>query len=285
MLTLDGVVVVYNPDESVERNILTYLEYVRTLYLVDNSEDKNELFRQRLEKYKNVSFIDSDGNQGIAWALNMGAAAAISSGADWLLTMDQDSAFQSGSLGCLLDYVEEEALDRVGFGIVSPFHKTKDGVEAASEGLLEVDGVMTSGNVLSLSACQRVGAFREDYFIDYVDHEYCLRLKKNGYKIGVYRAAILEHSLGDIGCKAIFGRKFFFTNHNAQRRYYITRNRLDVVRRYFTVAPSFCLKDLKGFVVEWFKILFFETKKAEKSKYIARGIADSLTCNFGKLRE
>jgi GT2 family glycosyltransferase len=42
---------------------------------------------------------------------------------------------------------------------------------------------MSSGNLLNLAAFKQVGAYNESFFIDYVDHEYCLRLKKKRFSI------------------------------------------------------------------------------------------------------
>lgn len=36
-----------------------------------------------------------------------------------------------------------------------------------------------------------------DLFIDSVNHEYCLRLQKNGYKVIQLNTAIFEHNLGN----------------------------------------------------------------------------------------
>jgi len=73
----------------------SYLEFLQTLYVIDNSEIPNSNIVDELCKFdKKVKYIACGENKGIAYALNLGATLAIESGADWLLTMDQDSRFE-----------------------------------------------------------------------------------------------------------------------------------------------------------------------------------------------
>jgi len=283
-LKVDGVVVLYNPDRNVLQNIDSYIRYLNKLYVIDNSERKDaNLISELRRKYKNLFYVNNNGNKGIAQALNLGARLAIKNGANWLLTMDQDSRFIGDSVKKLIEVIEN--LGNEAIGIVAPLHRVTNGQLQMQNSIVEELTVMTSGNLVNLPAYQKVGGFREDYFIDYVDHEYCLRLRKNGFKILVVTSSILEHNLGTIRVYDFFGKKVEVTNHSSLRRYYITRNRLDVFRRYVTIYPSFCLKDFKSFIVEWIKILLFEKEKWEKQKFIIKGIKDFLSGDFGKYNE
>ncbi len=40
MISIAGVVVLYNPDESVVNNIQSYIQDIEILFVVDNSEEK-----------------------------------------------------------------------------------------------------------------------------------------------------------------------------------------------------------------------------------------------------
>ena len=88
-MNIQGVVVLYNPDYTILDNIKSYLDGIEKLYIVDNSETKNhELINKIVSISAKCIYIDNNGNQGIAHALNVGAQKAIEDGADWLLTMD-----------------------------------------------------------------------------------------------------------------------------------------------------------------------------------------------------
>ena len=280
-LKIDAVVVLYNPNGSVIENIKTY-QQVNTIYVVDNSEQYNEDIIEKLKQFKNLIYINNHGNQGIAYALNIGASKAIKDGANWLLTMDQDSRFKDNGLEILIDWILHNDTSKI--GIISPCHLTLDKIDTYKKEDKVVDRltVMTSGNLLNLEAYQRVGKFEEKYFIDYVDHEYCLRLQANNYKIKVHKGSLLIHELGNISYKKFLGKRITYTNHNYIRRYYITRNRLDVIRKYFFRYPTFSVKEIKSMISDWMKIILFEQDKLRKQKSILLGIFDFMRNKYGK---
>jgi rhamnosyltransferase len=80
-----------------------------------------------------------------------------------------------------------------------------------------------------------------------------------------------------------FGRKIYYTNHSAIRRYYITRNRLDLVCRHGLYSPLFVGTELYKILGEWLKVLLFEQDKWRKSTFIFKGAFDFLRRRFGKI--
>jgi rhamnosyltransferase len=62
---------------------------------------------------------------------------------------------------------------------------------------------------------------RENYFIDYVDTEWCIRAEAMGYKNYVSSKAVMKHAIGD----NILKFKYFNVPvHSPFRRYYRVRN-------------------------------------------------------------
>ena len=53
---------------------------------------------------------------------------------------------------------------------------------------------MTSGSFLNLKVYKEAGPFVDKLFIDYVDFEYCLRLKKKGFKIYKLNNTYMQHN-------------------------------------------------------------------------------------------
>jgi len=273
-----GVVVLYNPDETVVTNVMSYLEFLQTLYVIDNSEIPNSNIVDELCKFdKKVKYIACGENKGIAYALNLGATLAIESGADWLLTMDQDSRFEKDSISKMFEYCMNLQDDKV--IIVAPEPIDTELVYRKRKENPFTHIVLTSGSMLNLKLYQKNGPFREDFFIDYVDTEYCLRAKRNGLAVITLRGVMMKHKLGR-------PKKVFFftpTNHPPIRRYYITRNRIAVWREYYAVDPDYVRFDMACFVRETAKILLAEDRKLEKIQMIMKGIADALCGKFGKL--
>ena len=56
--------------------------------------------------------------------------------------------------------------------------------------------MITSGSLLALAVFRRVGPMREDFFIDAVDFQYCLRLRRHGYKVIETLLPTLIHPIG-----------------------------------------------------------------------------------------
>ena len=121
-LIFEGVVVLYNPDDSVVDNIETYLNNLRQLYVIDNSPSPNEGILDILRSNERIVLISNKNEGGIARALNIAADLALKAKAHWLLTMDQDSKFEKEGLDTLIKYVSDLTNESV--SIVSPFHQT-----------------------------------------------------------------------------------------------------------------------------------------------------------------
>jgi rhamnosyltransferase len=283
MQKLLGVVVIYHPKSNVVQNILTYLPKLHTLLLIDNSEPSaKKVFEQLLIDFKDkIEYLPNLQNEGIAKPLNQAAEYGVKNNFDWLLTMDQDSFFHSEHLDRLIDFTVQNDTSRL--GIVAPFHHTpKATLPILKEPFSEVRMTMTSGNLLHLAAFKRCGAFNEALFIDSVDHEYCLRLRKKGFKIMRVNDAILDHQLGEIIYKKFLFLKVKLTNHSAQRRYYIARNRLYVMFKYVFFDFKFFRRELKQYFIDFLKVIFFESGKTKKIWKIVLGTFHFLIGVTGK---
>lgn len=278
MLKIAGVVVLYNPSESIINNIKTYLPQIEKLFVVDNSDLPNDIEAKLNISDKKINYIFNNGNVGIASALNIGLNSAIVEGFQFLLTMDQDSYFEDQQLNnliCKLDETEP-------IGIYSPFHKNKFNTNLPkTDDLEEVSDVMTSGNIIDLSAASKVGKFNEEYFIDYVDIEYCLRMRKNGYKIVRVNNSILNHNEADLSRRKFLGRFVYPPNHYPIRWYYKIRNYNYLKKEYFSVFKEYFKVEKKNIRNNIIKVLLFEKKKVKKVKMMIIGYIHFLKNIFG----
>lgn len=270
-----GVTVLYNPTEEVFKNINSYLEGIDKLYLVDNSEKESNLLKEKLIKFSSkIEYIKMNGNEGIAKALNIAKNKAINEKFNWLLTMDQDSKFEKNDFIKMLELVKKYFNENI--AIFSPFHKMANSIFIDDE-IIEKDTVMTSGNLLNLKIAKKIGDFEERFFIDEVDHDYCYRIKKNNYKIIMLNKIVLNHNLGNIKKYSFFS----VTNHNYIRRYYITRNKLYMLKKYSFLKRRY----LKEILKDTIKIILFERDKIRKLKMIYLGIKDFKNGIIGKINE
>ena len=277
-----GVVVLYNPDSKVIDNIKSYIKLLDKLFIVDNSPAPND--NKENFKDKKMEYISNNGNKGIASALNVGANEAIKLKADWLLTMDQDSSFQEGALEKMTSFLKELKDNQImsevlgltyeKLGVLSALQRTELNKNDKLEGLDYPLVVMTSGNLINLNIYKKIDGFKDWFFIDAVDFEYCLNIKKNGYEVVQMNTAELKHNLGSISKKTILGKKVFVTNHSAIRRYYITRNRHYLYDLYHEDFLEYCALELDRTKHELLKIILFENHKIDKMKAMYKGYRD-----------
>jgi rhamnosyltransferase len=281
-----GVIITYNIGPELLRCVDSVLPQVEELLIVDNgSEDRTVALLRGFENEK-LHIIYNKENLGIAAALNQGAKYALNRHCKWLLTLDQDCEADSRMVSTLLNRYHQITSERQNVAIF-----TARLVEEAIIGMPVSHRiqqypltVMTAGNLVNLDSFRKIGEYREDYFIDYVDCEYCLRLHRRGFVIELVDDACLFHNLGNIKRVRKFGRSFYTTNHSYLRRYYITRNRMRVWWDYFWSFPIFCLTDIFNCCKDIVKIILAEDEKAKKILYSIRGSWDFVRGRTGSLR-
>jgi rhamnosyltransferase len=113
-----------------------------------------------------------------------------------------------------------------------------------------------------------------------------LRLRKNGYSIYQTSTNLLKHAVGHPINHKILGLRFLSTRHSADRRYYIARNHLVMLREYRTMLSKIPLfwfiKTIRRSMYYAFIVICFEREKILKLKAITTGIKDGLFNKMGK---
>lgn len=256
-----GIVILYNPDDSVVNNIYSYLDQIEELVAFDNSDCPNDQIINVIKSLPNVHYYTENRNLGVGYALNYGAHWAIKNRYDYLLTMDQDSFTSPDMINIMLN--SSESIDKK--GIIVPFYENRYKTEIQKLNVIsEIPFAKTSGNLLNLSAFAKAGKFKDNYFIDYIDLEYCMRLRINGFKIVQVHDAVLYHNEGDLEKK-----KFIFTdvypwNHHPRRWFYKIRNLLYLEDEYKQHYPRFFRREKIKYFKQFVKIIFYEKHKLIK---------------------
>lgn len=277
-MKIAGVVVLYNPGNDVMDNIKSYIDQIDRLYVVDNSDKKNQKLIALLKKDERIKYLDNHGNRGIATALNVGAIHALKEGYDYLLTMDQDSSASEGMVENLVAYISTHPDEKL--GIISAYQKRND--EKTCYYLKDYEQVlviMTSGNLLNLRAYKKSGRFLDKLFIDRVDNEYCLRLNKNGYKVIRANKAILYHNLGK-NVKVAGMSKIL---HNHIRLYYIVRNSLYLCKKYEKYFPDYIVQFRTEMLRAVRVNLIYGDHKIKQICYVLRALFDYKCNRFGRV--
>lgn len=284
---VSGIVVTYHPDAEVMLNLAALRPQVGHLIVVDNGSDATALaMLQKASRDLGFDFIANGENLGIAAALNIGIHRAIDLGCDWLLLFDQDSRITGEFTAAMLaTYSALSATQRL--GILVPTYidsRTSQSLPSIRLSGCTLATAITSGTLIAVSTFQTLGPFADELFIDSVDHEYSLRVRKAGYIIAVCESAHLLHSPGTPQPHTLLGLvKFQSTNYSPIRRYYQERNKLWMYRRYGLHFPAFCAREFVRSFVDLAKILLVESDKPRKCRFFFYGIYDGLRGRMGKL--
>lgn len=292
--SVSAVIITYNVENDFKNRINKLKGKVNEIIVVDNGS-KAETISMLKELEKEITIIYLEKNKGIAYALNKGIKYSIEKGYDWILTLDHDSIVTDNMINNMLkcyEGFEGELKEKV--AMLVPVHVEEkehennhviNNEEVSSKSYTEVLTEITSGALTKASIYKSVGLYDEKLFIDLVDHDYCLRLNKNGLKVIQVKDAILVHNLGESTKKNFLGLKFTPTNHSALRRYYMTRNRMYIWNKYKNEFPQWVSVDKRRFITENIKIVLFEADKLNKLKFIKKGISDYKNNKFGNFKD
>jgi len=276
-----AVIVTYNPDQEFKERVELIKNQVSQVIIVDNYS--SPLVRRMLRALKSsqVEIIENASNKGLAAALNQGVLWAKKLGYSWVLFLDQDTIVDNDMVKSLVSIYSQypfyEKIGLIGSNARSKYSgRLYINCQNSKKDFIKVRTVITSGSILSLAAYEKVGPFREDLFIEGIDLEYCLRLRKYGYEILLSCRPLMTHASGKMEEHHFFGRIILVPNHEPWRYYLMTRNLLEIFMIYFWREPIWVLGAVFNFMKTVIKIILYEDQKMLKLKYLARGIRDAL---------
>jgi rhamnosyltransferase len=280
-----AVVVTYHPDAGLSARLGELALQFGWVVVVDNHSDDEELapVRALASRSGNILLVPNPENVGVAAALNQGCRRALEQGASWVATFDQDSSPSADLLACVAtEWAARPERDRI--GLIGVNFRSPNGATLipAGSGLADARVVITSGSLLNLAAWRDVGPFREDFFIDEVDHEYALRMRRKGWLVKVTRRVLMDHTLGSPRRHNLGGWQPVLSHHSALRRYYMVRNRVLLAREHLDFDPRFVCSQLGRSFRETASVLLFEPEKAAKLRAMAKGLADGLRGRAGR---
>jgi rhamnosyltransferase len=273
-----AIVATYHPDSESPARFGRVLRQVGALVVVDNGSDEAETRMLRvLAANPLITLVLNSDNLGVARALNIGIQRAVTLGFTWVLLLDQDSGIDDDMVQTLFSvhavYPDRDRLAVIGAGFrdVNRPLQVRNG-ESLSDGWDEVESVITSGSLISLKAHAAVGAFREEFFIDHVDTEYCFRARAKGFRVIRTRKPIMSHAIGTITRHSVLWMNKWTFNHSADRRYYFARNDTVMLREYgHYVLGLWALKSFGRCVRLCKRIALYEQMKTRKIAAVAQG--------------
>jgi rhamnosyltransferase len=226
-----------------------------------------------------VRYLSCGHNLGIAAALNRTLAQVARDGFRAALLCDQDSHLGQDVLPAVLDALNAAGAERVA---MMGSNSTLPGSGKYSAGWADdrpgafrkTDVVVFSGSLVLLESFGAVGPFREEFFMDAVDIEWCWRAKRLGYSILQALKPTMQHGAGNPRRHRVLGREFWVINHQPYRYYFMARNGIALLREYpDETSPLDYLATLG-------RSLAFEPNRVRKLRFVLRGMVDGLRGRF-----
>jgi rhamnosyltransferase len=281
-----AVVVLYNPESDVLENLRVLAVQVDALVIVDNGS--SEAFRDLLEPILNarVELIRHPENLGIATGFNTGVRRLIELGCGFVFTFDQDSripdGFAQGMVNSMLE--AERCFGRVGV-LLPVWSETEPGPMTVKNQfcLFEARLGISSGSLYREEIFAQIGFFADEYFIDGIDVEFCLRCRQRQYKVIQEKSWLVLHRLGQKTNVKVLGAAFQINIHSVFRKYYISRNRVLNYKKYGSREIGWFCNDLAVVARELFHVLAYEDSKTKRLKNMIVGTLDGIRNKTGKI--
>jgi rhamnosyltransferase len=283
-----AIIVTYNPQKGFFDNISYTSSLVDKVVIADNSTN-DDLKKKVLElknNYNNVEVISNNDNLGIATALNQGVKYAIENNYDWVLTLDQDSYYESNPLPEMFKvydgYSRKDKVYMLSSSFYDPALKMMQTKIIPGKDYKELKVTMTSGNLVKVDIFKKLGFFDESLFIYHVDNDFCFRCSNAGYIILEVYKAVLMHSEGNKQRYKFLWKKAVISKNNSPIAwYYITRNLVILTKKYWYTNLFFILNN--WYPINLIKFILLEDKKKLKLDMYLLGLWHGLINKRGKL--
>lgn len=226
--------VLYRPEPSVLETLLGALERDGLPIVIFVNGPLDPGVETRLAGLARATVIRSPENIGLGAGLNAVAGAAAEQGYSHILLFDQDSTPGPGLAAALADVFAIPGEPRRKIAAVGPLLTPPPGESflpitydrlgrPAAGGLSEVAFLPTSGTLVCLSAFREIGPFRDDYFVDGIDVEWCYRARASGHVCLLAEEVAMTHRWGHAEGEG--GRVPQILRQSPLRSYYYLRNR------------------------------------------------------------
>jgi len=285
-----AVITTYRPESSLVECVQRLTPQVAEIIIVDDgdSEENVEKLSRWFNSVRMVTVWHQPGNSGIAAALNVGVKIAREKGFTWFLTLDDDSIPDDDMVQRLCEHLARiEGPQPVGIigmnWATNNCSTSQHGRGPCSPKLLDKRGIITSGSLFSLETYAAVGPFREEFFIDSVDYDFCMRARAKGFRVLQVQEYGFKHALGQ---NESFKLGFYTINsesHSSTRLYYAFRNSTILAKEYFWRDPLYACAVVLSQIKTVMRIVFLQKNKAKKLLGIIRGYAAAMKGQMGRI--
>lgn len=289
-----ALIVCYFPDMEKLAKLISAIELsVDAILIVNNGGMDGGEAPLHSEKIRVVSL---GRNVGIATALNYACDHAFTHGYCFFISFDQDSQPQQNMIGQLATELREwqqkdrrviaigpKLVDVRGGGeIVSPFQRFAGLEKLVGDKLTSgpVSQLITSGCMIDVLLWEKSTRFNEQFFIDFVDHNWCWSMTRKGFTLIGAQNARMQHELS-IELKKFMG--YSLNTYSPIRRYFQTRNATyQLLHEPLSIEQRMYL--LRSLAIVLLSSLGSDPQRIQSLGQVARGFWHGITGQLGPSR-
>ena len=316
------VIVTYHPQPYIKERIDELSQKFDSIIVVDNNSSTDEHEYLKNEK---IVLIKNNTNLGIAQALNQGFEKAEELGYIWVITMDQDSRLMPQAMEVFLN-IYHSYPNKNQLAMIAGNFFIDEGIPTypcSTNGMLysQTDTAITSGCLTNVSVWKEIGGFDNNFFIDNVDDEFCLRASLYNYKTITTNQIILDHQIGEMKIwyynrifkfiapkkispdfylsksQRIFHKLNFFryklrtygpfrlpyNEHSPTRWYYQGRNMFTLYSKYRKTNKTWCKEALRIHRRRFIIMMIVEKSRFRKAAMYFKGIFHGIIKRTGPI--
>jgi GT2 family glycosyltransferase len=310
ILKIACVIVTYNNSDDIGRlldSLLTQSKPIEEIIVIDNASS-DDTVKVVKDKFTQVTLLANTSNTGVGGGYAQGMDYAYKKGYEWIWLLDGDSLPKNTALEELgkVCAALRPTHPRIGILASCPVNPLtneryngclwRGRFVALPKQLAEaqepfpVDSTISSGCLVNRRVVKDVGLPRADFFMDFVDHEFNLRVRQSGYEIIFVPASILYHEIGTprvtksriIRAIVRLATKGPLGVEASWRLYYMVRNEVYTFWHEFRKyeALFFCTLRVVRMIVGM--LLFNDKDKVKRIRYMTLGFRDGLQGRLGK---
>lgn len=284
-MNIASIFVLYNPQPPEIEKIKKYCEDFEEIdwVVVDNSKSPIDNY----DEVKNCKYVHNNNIGGIAGAISRGIEHT-SENTEYVFTFDQDSVIPHNFFQSMANFIREKNAKLVCsnfFDVNSKtfakfVHLNKFNYDVVSDSDYTTFAI-SSGMGINKSFWLEMNGVNENYIIDHVDTEICLKAHSRGERIYINYDICLEHAIGERKVYKFLGVTLKPNNHNHIRKYYIVRNGTHLAWKYLFKYPGYFYLNILRLIHEFLCTILYEKNKIKKLRYMAMGLIHSCLGKLG----
>jgi rhamnosyltransferase len=276
-----AVVTAYHPDERLLAVVDSVKASCAEVVVVDNTPEGAASTADKIPADDSTVTVLRPGvNRGLSHALNLGVSR-LSRAVEAVVFLDQDSVLEPDVVPRLAEHLADPSI-----GVATPapwdtvherFYETFSG---RHDDVADRAISITSGMLIRRTLLDRVGEFREDFFVDYADLEYSLRVRRTGARIVQDKRLKLPHSIGDRRTHRFLGMRVAVTHKAPWRDYWQLRNGLITIREQGRFSPAWAVTAALYLGRAAVHAMVFEDDRRAHTRAVLHGVRDAATRKY-----